>query len=266
MIKPSPFQLSSSITDFAPLFGDLEYLFKKLKNTGIDGIELVIGIKSRWSAKRIRYLSQKYDLPIRSIHQPIWSGLGVDIWFDEGFVDVAKVLGTNKVVFHPLMNIPFHHNHMQSYLKKLAQLQEDKGIEVLLENLPRQYKPKIANYFFSSAKDTMDMEALFHVTETFGLKINLDIDHLKLPAPHEEPWFQKVLPRIGNIHLSSFAPGKEHLPLYLGDFQVKEFIQALRDNNYKGLLTCELYYPQVIDWFGYEFASVKQSVALVKSV
>lgn len=62
MTKNTSLKISSSITDFAPLFLDLEYLFKGLKATGIDGVELVIGIKSRWSVDRIKHLSQKYNL------------------------------------------------------------------------------------------------------------------------------------------------------------------------------------------------------------
>ncbi len=257
-------QISNSVTDFAPFFGNLEYLFKGLQNTGIDGIELVIGFKSRWSSKKVRYLSQKYDLPIRSIHQPMWSGTG---WLlDEGFLDLAKEFGTKRVVFHPLSGPSFQDKRMQEYLKRLSTLQQEKGVEICLENLPEAYKPNILNRVFSIAKETRDVEALFDVTEKFGLKMTLDIDHLKLPAPHKEPWFQKILPRVGDIHLSSFAKGRDHLPLFMGDFQAKEFLQALKENNYQGLLTLELQYPALLDWFGYEFASVKQSVALVKSV
>jgi len=35
------------------------------------------------------------------------------------------------------------------------------------------------------------------------------------------------LSKVCNIHLSSFAKDKNHLPLYLGDFQTKPFMQAL---------------------------------------
>jgi sugar phosphate isomerase/epimerase len=265
MIKPEPFRISNSITDFSPLFWDLEYLFKRLKATGVDGIELVIGIKSRWNPKRIKYLSQKYDLPISSIHQPAWSGLG-GMFFDESFVDLALAFGAKGITFHPLPGISFTHPRMKAYLQKLSLLQEKKGVEIFLENLPLSYEPKFINHLIRPIKDTMDVEEVCRVTKEYGIKMTLDIDHLSQKAPHELAWFHRVLPNIGNIHISSFTPQKSHMPLYLGNFQTKEFVNALHKANYKGLLTLELQYPRLITLFNYDFEMVKKSVELVKSV
>src|SRR5882724_3184958 len=117
-------RISTSITDFAPLFFDLEYLFRGLCETGVDGVELVIGIKSRFRSSKLRELSRKYHLPITSIHQPAWGGLG--LYFDEDFIDFAKAVGTNKIVFHPLPKVSLTDKRMRSYFRRLAQIQEKK--------------------------------------------------------------------------------------------------------------------------------------------
>lgn len=256
MTKPLPFQVSISITDFSPLFFDLEYLFKRLKTTGIDGVELVLGVKSRWNAKRLIELSQKYAVPVISLHQPPWSGLG--IWFDEGFLELAKTFGVTKITCHPLSGISFDHPYMQRYLQRLVDLQEKKGVEILLENLPQKW--------FGLTADTHEIEVLLATVKEFGLKITLDIDHLRLASPHKAVWFSEVLPYIGNIHLSSFTPRYKHMPLYLGDLQTKAFIQALYKVKYSGLLTLELQYPGLVTFFNYDFDMVKKSVAEVRSV
>ena len=262
MIKTTSLKISSSITDFAPLFLDLEYMFKGLKETGVNGVELVIGLKSRWSVDKIKHLSQKYNLPVTSIHQPIWSGLGV--YFDEGFFDIAKQLGAKKVVCHPLPRYSLHDKSMEDYLQRLAHMQEVVGVEVLLENLPSQYGMKPITYFFPLKEYIDDLQRLQKATQKYNLKLTLDIDHLHNPRPHKEPWFNDVLPSIGNIHLSSFTKTQQHLPLYMGEFQAKEFIEYLTTKKYQGQLTFEIYYPKSINAFGYDFATIKKSVDLLR--
>lgn len=256
MSKQEPFRISNSLTDFSPLFFPLEYLFKRLKATGIDGVEIVIGIKSRWNAKQLAALSQQYEVPIVSIHQPMWSGGG--LWFDEGFIDLAHIFGVRSITCHPLPGISFHHPQMQKYLAKLSRLQKEKGVEILLENLPKD--------FMGIKSDTNDVEKVLGVVKRYGFKMTLDLDHIRLSEPHKEPWFPDILPYLGNIHLSSFNSTHKHMPPYLGDLQTKEFIQALKNVEYNGLLTFELQYPRLTTFFNYDFAMVKKSVELIKSI
>lgn len=255
-------KLSTSITDFAPLFSGLEYLFKGLSKTRVDGIELVVGIKSRWSSKKLNTLSQKYRLPVRSIHQPIWSGL--DWYLDEGIADFAKQLGTTTIVCHPLPGISFHDKKMQRYLDRIATMQEKNGITICLENMAPKHSIKLLNYFFPLHSTTTDMNELFSVAKHYNFKVTLDTDHLHNISPQKEPWFKEHFDRIGNIHLSSFHNQQEHLPLYIGDFQGKEFIHALVEMNYKGLITLEIYYPNMFMLFPYDFEAIKKSVAFLK--
>lgn len=251
-----PFSISLSITDFSPLFFDLEYLFKRLKATGIDGVEIVIGIKSRWNTKKLRELSEKYELPIISLHQPMWSGGG--LWFDEGFFEFAKNLGVKRITCHPLLGLSFHHPRMQRYLAKLSHVQEKYGVDIFLENQPKDW--------LGIETDTSDLEKVLAIVKEYGFKMTLDIDHTKSREPHKEPWFPDILPVLGNIHLSSFRGNQKHLPVYLGELQTEAFINALHEADYQGLLTFELQYPRLTTFFTFDFEMVRKSVEVVKSV
>lgn len=262
MTKKVPLKISSSITDFAPLFLDLEYMFKGLKATGIDGVELVIGIKSRWSVSKVKYLSQKYSLPITSIHQPVWSGLGV--YFDEGVFAFAKRLGVTKVVCHPIPRYTFQSPQMIAYLKRLSAMQDRYNVEILLENLPTQYSMLIVGNVFRLGNGIGNIQEVFTTAKKYNLKATLDIDHLRISRPHREAWFKDVLPSIGNIHVSSFSTKEHHMPLYKGDFKAKEFVNYLQRENYKGLLTFEIYYPSLINPFSYDFNAIRKSVDLLR--
>lgn len=261
MKKNNSFKVSSSITDFAPLFLDLEYMFKGLKTAGVDGVELVIGIKSRWSVDKVMSLSKKYDLPITTIHQPVWGGLG--LYFDEGFFDLAKQLGASKVVCHPIPRYSFKDKPMQEYLKRLSRIQKEKGIEILLENLSPNYDNKLVDPFFPLSKDTGNLKDVYDAAQEHNLKLTLDIDHFLKEKPHREKYLKGILPHIGNIHLSSFTKTEHHMPLYKGNFQVKEFVQYLREQNYQGLLTFEIYYPSFLNFFSYDFDAIKKSVDVI---
>jgi len=263
MMVKKKFLIDTSITDFGPLLRGPEYLFKGLKETGVDGIELVVGIKSRWSVGLYKSLSQKYNLPIISLHQPPWAGLGLT--FDEGFLKIARELSVKYVVFHPIPRADFRGKRGRKYLQWLSRMQKEEGITVLLENLAPKYNDPITSSLFPLHKSASDLDELLQAVEEFNLKLTLDIDHLKLKAPQEEAWFEKIFPRIGNIHLCSFNKDKIHLPIYLGDFQSKEFVHYLQEKNYTGLITFEIYYPGLLSFLRYDFDVIKKSVELFKS-
>lgn len=255
MTENNPFRVSISLTDFSPLFFDLGYILKKLKATGVDGVELVVGLKSRWNAKNLLELSKKCDVPIVSLHQPMWSGGG--LWLDEEFINLAHIFNIKNITCHPLPGISFDHPRMQMYFQRLARLQKEKQVQILVENMEKG--------FLGTDADTYDMEKLLELAQAFDFKITLDTDHLALAEPHKEEWFPKIFPYLGNIHLSSFSKTQKHMPLYLGDFKTKEFLQTLYGADYQGLITLELQYPHLITFFKYDFEMIQKSVEIVKA-
>lgn len=255
-------KVNVAINDFSPVLRGPEMLFKGLKEAGADGIELGVGFKSRWSAGSIRGLSEKYDLPIVALHQPLWAMVG--IVFDRGFFNLAHELGAQSVTCHPLPRISFDEPRMERYFRRLAQVQQETGLEVLVENLPDQYNHPLLNKFFPPSNSATGVIGLFEMGNKFNLGLTLDIDHLQSVHPHKEEYFPVLMSKVKNIHLSSFNNESRHLPLYLGDLHAKEFVHHLKKINYQGIVTLEIGYPS-ITLRSYNFEAIRKSIELVKT-
>lgn len=255
-------QIHVSIGDFAPGLKGLEYLFEGLQDTGVDGVELVVGVKSRWSARHCHRLAEKYSLPIVSLHQPLWSATG--LYFDEGFFLLAKQLDAQRITCHPLPKLGLDDARMQAYLKHLASMQEKTGIAVLLENLPENYNNKLLNFLFPPKGPTGNFQQIVEAASKYGLGVTMDIDHLQLDAPHKAAWFEELVPKVSNIHLSSFDTNSHHLPVYMGRLQTAGFLGHLQACQYRGPVTLEVNYPSAITLFNYDFKAIRQSVDSIR--
>lgn len=254
-------RINVAINDFSPLALGPERLFRGLKNAGADGIELGMGFKSRWAIDYYRKLSREYDLPIVSVHQPMWSVVG--LVFDEGAFVKAKELGVKTVTCHPLPKIGYNHPRMMRYFQRLAEVKMRTGLDILIENLPEKYNHPLLNKFFPPSEEARGVIDLYLAAKEFRLNLTLDTDHLLSVEPHKEDYFNTVYPSIKNIHLSSFKGESHHLPLYLGDFNTGSFIAFLNQSNYQGVLTLEIGYPTVT-FFNYNFDAIKRSIELIR--
>lgn len=258
------FNISVSITDFSLVPQNLEPLFKGLHQVGADGLEIVIGVKSRWSLKQLNKMSEKYSLPIVTLHQPPWSGLG--FWLDEGFMRLAKDLDVRGVVIHPRAFVPLLSKKSEEYLATLAKWQDKYKIQIMLENAPAQWKINIMDTFFPMPKDVANITYIAKKAKQYGFLINYDIAHGSLPQPQDNKIFQSIFPQIGGFHLSSFTERVDHLPLDQGLFNTKSFIQYLYKKKYTGLITFEIYYPKQIQFSHYNFETIQKSLQIVKAI
>jgi sugar phosphate isomerase/epimerase len=256
-------KISASITDF-PVFSRLETFFREFKNAGVDGVELVLGIKSRFDAKKIQQLVKKYKLPIMSIHQPPWSGIG--LYFDDAFAQWARSIGTTKVTCHPLIFQTFDSKAMEKYFLRLSRLQEEYGIHVMLENMPKDLTySKLYNFPHTTVEQ--HLERITEVADEYGFLLTYDVSHAEISKPQNVKVFQDMLPKLGNIHMSSFLPKQHHLPLSEGEFDSKGFLEFLHKKKYGGLLTLEVYSPRVIMLTNtYNFGAIADSVNVFRKI
>ena len=254
-------KVSASVTD-SPFFIGLDNIFARLKDSGIDGIEITPGVKSRWNFSKLKELSDKFQLPVTSVHQPPWSVAG--FWFDEGYIASARKIGVTTFVFHPPAGISFEDKEMMQFLQKLSDLQDKYGINALLENMPWAVRPALLRKHLPYPKDTTNPEKIFKAAGSFNLGMTFDTSHAFIPNPQDQEWFPKIYPGIKNIHLSSFKDKRDHLPLDMGDFNIAGFISDLRKRQYTGLITLEILYPHKISFKDYDFGALKRSVKLVK--
>lgn len=255
-------QITVSIGDFSPLLRGPGFLFRGLRDTGVDGIELWVGVKSRWSVKHFLKLSKQYGIPIVSLHQPLWAMTGV--YFDEGFFTIAQKLKVKHITCHPLPGVSLNDTRMHTYFERLSAVQARIGIPILIENLPQTYRNGLLHRFFPPAQDTSDAHAVSEAAQQFGLGITLDTDHVHLSSPHKEPWFRGLLPRVGNIHLSSFGDTERHLPPYMGKLKTLDFVHYLQEQHYTEVLTLEVGWPKSIMLRKYDFGAIAQSVAFLR--
>ena len=252
---------ASAIIDF-PLLSSIEDFFRGYKKAGVDGIEIVVGMKTRFRFDYIVSLSQKYALPITSIHQPTWSGLG--IYFDEGFIQLAKKTGVKTIVFHPLTFFQIESQRMTAYFDSLQKIQKEYEIDVCLENMKNEHVYK--KLFAGNKNGLTHLEDIFQIVSTYNFAITYDTSHAMYTRPQDEDIFHQLDPRIKNIHLSSFTKLVEHLPLTMGDFDSQSFLHYLKKHQYSGLLTFEIYYPKMLTWKMFDFEAIKKSVEIVKSM
>lgn len=253
----------SIIGDF-PIFAQLETVFKKSKETGIDGIELVLGLKTRFEYPRILYLSEKYALPIVSVHQPPWSGIG--LYFDEHFVALAKKLGVRHITYHPLAFQSFTSRAGKMYLEKLARLQEKYDVIVMFENMDNEFA------YRKTHDGTPDhilhhLEEINRIADTYGFLITFDVSHAEIANPGSTKIFQTMFPKIGNIHASSFTNTRHHLSLMEGKLETENLIKDLVKKRYHGLFTLEVR-PSLkkLATSSYNFSDIEKSVAVVKKI
>lgn len=253
----------SLITD-VPVFSQVEAIFKKCKEIGVDEIELVLGIKTRLEFARISYLSEKYNLPIASIHQPPWSGVG--IYFDEAFAEFAKKLGVRYITFHPLAFYSFDSKKGKAYLERLARLQEKYNVTIMLENMENEFMYKKL-HDGTQEHVLHHLEDLNRIADTYGFLVTYDVSHAEYQNPGKTKIFQKLLPKIGNIHASSFSATRHHLPLTEGLLDTKSFVTYLAKEKYKGLFTLEVR-PTLKKMVtsSYDFDEIADSIALVKKI
>ena len=249
-----------SINDF-PIFKDYEYAFSEIKKTGADGIEVIYGIKSKWPFRNTKKLSQKYNLPVFSVHQPLWSGFGLP---DFSFIRFAKSLNVEKIVIHPLAKTSLSDKRMKKYFEKMAKLSSDHNLTMLLENLPVSNQAPFIDKLFPGHKDTFDPLKILETAKKYGFKMTLDTSHFENLNLGKWPHLKTILSDTENIHLSSFSLNRAHLPLHLGDFNYKDFFVALKKHDYKGFITLEIYYPKMIPLKNYDYPSIKKSIEIIK--
>ncbi len=258
--KDNQIKIAVSVTDF-PIFRTLDYSFSQIKKTGADGIELVHGLKSRKPFKNVIKLSKKHNLPILSIHQPLWTGLGIP---DYSFINLAIKLNIKNIVIHPLPIINFEHKRMKKYFIKLASIQKRHSLKMLLENLPVNKQAPLIDKFFPGGKDSQNPLNLLETAKRYNFGVCLDTTHLEDINLGERYWLKKILPFTKNIHLSNFTKDKAHLPLHLGDMNYLTFLNALKKNNYNGLITLEMYYPKMVALRNYNYEEIKKSIEIIR--
>lgn len=257
MNKP---KLSFSIGDL-PLSMSLDELFSTSKDMDVDGVEVMIGVKSRLNLRMLEKLSQKYHVPVLSIHAPPWMWMGYV--YDEETVKVASHLNA-KYNAHPIFMQTIHSNASKKLYAWLMKMKSKYRVEILIENMPDKFKKPILEKFLRTDPSCYDLAKLHNVYKTYGFGMTLDISHLEKPDPRDFSGYDGVEKYIQNIHLSDFTMTEQHLQIGEGILKTKEYIDHLKKIKYEGIITLELNDKLFSDKKEY-IKGVAQSVKIIKN-
>lgn len=256
-------KLSFSVADI-PLGIAIEEYFLLANHLKVDGLELVIGWKTRWAFKKIKRLSNRYNVPILSIHQPPWSIAG--FVQDEGAFKFAQEFGSIFVA-HPIVVQPMDSPKSQAYFKWLSDMKKKYSIDILIENMTNIYQlMPLLHYVSKKHHDSATSLMSFgKVCKKYNLGFTLDTSHLMEPRPQEAEGFKEIQPFMRNVHLGDYTSKKEHLGLGDGNLDYESFLKYLSKIKYSGLINLELC-PRILNARERYYKDITESVKIVKKL
>jgi len=254
-------KLSFSVADI-PLGIAIEEYFLLANHLKVDGLELVVGWKTRWAMKKIKRLSNRYNVPILSIHQPPWSIAGFAQ--DEGAFRFAQEFNS-VFVAHPIVVQPINSPKAKEYFAWLTKMRKKYDIEILIENMTNIYQLMPLLHYVSrkhhdSATSLLSFEK---ICKKYGFGFTLDISHLMEKEPQNAKGFKELLPYLKNIHLSDYTAKKEHMGLGDGNLDYDSFLKYLKKIKYDGLINLELC-PRILNAREKYYKDITNSVKIVK--
>jgi len=254
-------KLTFSIADI-PLGIALEEYFLLANNLKVDGLEVVVGWKTRFQLRKLVRLSKRYNVPILSIHQPAWSVAG--FWQDEKAFYFAKKFDAVYVA-HPLVNQHINSPKAKAYYKWLSEMKKKYDLDILIENMTNIYQlMPLLHYVSKKHHDSAtDLGYFDTICKKYGFGFTLDISHLMEPEPQRAKGFSELWPFMRNIHLSDYTEKKEHMGLGDGLLNYDSFLGYLKDQKYDGLINLELC-PRILNAREKYYKDIAKSVKIVR--
>lgn len=235
---------------------DLRRVFTLVKETGYDGIEVLID--SRWDTRDpvcLQNLSSEFELPILALHSPFVPDIqgwpSDQLHRVKNTVKLAQRLAVKTVVTHlPLryyglsveffglkkrrviIPIPFLRRDPYYYFIKngdLSGLTPTNDLAIAVENMPAHRLSGVPlNLFWFNRIE--ELTRFPHLT--------LDTTHLGTWGIDPGKAFRLLKKHVSHVHLSNYD-GREHrLPTH-GHIDLKKFLGLLRKEEYRGAISVE---------------------------
>lgn len=226
--------------------------FLLAREAGFDGCELVLDRRFNDSRSIDAALECNTILPVQSIHAPFMkmNAWGNQVYCLQRSIEIAKILGTRIVNFHPpnwfSMEVAFFR-----WFRKVKDFQEklgSDGVILTIENMPRIGKRLLlAPYILN------DFEVLIEFGMSRNLYFTFDTTHLATFGNDVISAFLAFFRtrRLRNIHLSDFGDHESHLYLGCGDLPVVKLLNTIGRLGYDEMVTLEISpheLPRTRDW------------------
>ncbi len=227
------------------------------RRAGFEGVELVIGPEVEWrGGAYVRRLSHEYNLPILTVHPPLFGFPGwkriqtsIEPYFDKA-VQITRAVGAPLLVLHMPRARRVDDRIGSGFIHTVVSAHErmnGNGPKLALEN-PSRYSKQDEAYIwralpelrgFADAHDfSMTLDTVHLGTWNLDLVGSLDYFDGRLMNVHFSDLREGSIGVLQHTHWQSYfrqhqIPGTGRLPL-------KEFLRALKARGYDGPITYEL--------------------------
>lgn len=224
----------------------LNEMFKQFKEVGFDGVEVAF-VDSRFEflpnmtesfyANHVLECSEKYDLPIECVSYHC-DYIYDDVKYEnmKKAIRAVKLYKTDIILFSN-GNIDWNGDRQKDWdkfierTKQLVQIAEEEKVQLAMEFEP--------NYVCGSTADVIRM--LEEVPSDY-LKVNCDIGHMFLCDPDPIEAIAMLKGKVVHGHIENMQRGAHrHLPPYLGDMNLQDYIDKFKEIGFDGALAFDLY-------------------------
>lgn len=212
----------------------IEYL-TVAKKLGFDGIEYTATIPELFTnSKKILSLSDKYEVPVISVHAPPHMVLYTPEITFEKLCKMYKTFPDCKVFNFHLSGFVNPLHITDTYFKKFLTYIQKNNIPLSLESNPKMFG--LHHY----PKITWEPDLFAEYCIANGLAITFDTSHIAHWKHDVITFFKKYHKHIKLIHLSDYAGTTQHLPLGEGELPLKELFQEIKKVKYNHEITFEI--------------------------
>lgn len=213
------------------------YAFEIASELGYDGIEvMVMADPTTQDRKTLAKLSERYGLPIRSVHAPTLL-LSRRVWGPspgaklDHTVDLAKQLGAPTVVVHP----PFRwqYRYARTFAEHVRELNDAHEVTIAVENMYPWRGPK------------REMQAYlpdWDPTEHGYDQVTLDLSHAAVARQDGLHLLDVFGQRLAHLHLADGTPSMmdEHLVPGRGEQPCAQVLSELNRRQFTGDVVVEI--------------------------
>ena len=218
---------------------DIKMELQNIKATGYDYAELGLGLSIKPDKKfKERLKTLRNLIPILSAHLPDIDHKKDEIERLKNFIEILSAQGIHLFVLHlfsPNLQTKENFDLKIRTLKNLADFAKSKGSDLVLEN---------------TEEDVIVLQKVFDIIPE--IYFCLDIGHANILAKENQSinFITKFKKILKHVHVHDNVGGESeksdlHLPIGEGNIKFEPIFEKLKEIEYSGNITYELYNPDV---------------------
>jgi sugar phosphate isomerase/epimerase len=215
--------------------------FELAAELGFDGVEVMVWADPvSQDVAELRHWSRRTGMPVLSVHSPSLL-ITQRVWSPDPevrlrrTVDAALELGATTVVVHP----PFRwqRRYGDSFAELVAELEEDSGVRVAVENMFKVRPPGGGrNSRVSAFRPSIDPTDIGYANYT------LDLSHTSAAQMDALALAKRMGSGLTHLHLADGTgqPRDQHLVPGRGDQPCAELLESLVEGGFRGQIVLEV--------------------------